>query len=139
VGETQVVCLFCRPRLLCCLSPVCSFARLLRVLRVQGSLLTHTALPSLPPALYGFPCAAPQAFAGAVAQGSLWRHDADWAVFNTGLRRADDGSPLLLFLSRRTWAPSSGYGCTAVGVTAPWVASSKVGVHGPVHVHVCRH
>lgn len=74
----------------------------------------------------------PQAFECALRQGLVWRHDVDWAVHNTGLRRLDDGSPQLVFMSRRTWASGSissvagAAGFNRDPVTAPWVASNKV-------------
>jgi hypothetical protein len=55
-------------------------------------------------------------------QGLVWKHDADWAVFNSGMGRGGDASnPQLVFLQRRDWQLKLG-----AGVVKPWVASSKV-------------
>jgi hypothetical protein len=64
-----------------------------------------------------------QVFEAALQQGLLWKHDSDWAVFNSGLGRGGDASnPQLVFLQRRDWQVVKAGG----GVVKPWVASSKV-------------
>jgi hypothetical protein len=64
-------------------------------------------------------------FEAALQQGLVWKHDADWAVFNSGMGRGGDASnPQLVFLQRRDWQLKVG-----AGVVKPWVASSKVS-HG---------
>jgi hypothetical protein len=61
-------------------------------------------------------------FEAALQQGLVWKHDADWAVFNSGLGRGGDASnPQMVFLQRRDWQLKVG-----AGVVKPWVASSKV-------------
>jgi hypothetical protein len=63
-----------------------------------------------------------QVFEAALAQGLVWKHDADWAVFNSGMGRGGDASqPQLVFLQRRDWQLKTGS-----VVVKPWVASSKV-------------
>lgn len=107
----------------------------------------HALLVLLPPSLSlcVFVCVSVlyytiQAFETALVEGLLWRHDVDWAVFNTGLRRARPrDEQQVLFLSRRMWSLSGGVRTDPV--SAPWVASSKVcdtavqQEGGPTHLH----